>query len=299
MRHLIAKAMSTSLAVATVGALLVLSSSPAHSAGAVCNADSHLSTILKRGKLLAGVRFDAPPQGSVDQSGNNVGFGPDIAREFAKHLGVTVEFVQTNDGTRFALLQNGTIDAEFGITTPTKARNEVVDFADAPYMWDRAVIMIHEGKSKKPQDYYSDSTTVVCTTQGGLYADMWHKLAPKANMKLFQEFTDVVTALRTGKIDVAVIPEIAANQAMANLGDQSKGLVVGDSFYQDSESIMVPQNDSKWRNYINWGMQRMWADGTFQQLYKKDLGSDAPHELWHGGQLQPGVTDIGKECDPW
>ena len=85
---------------------------------AECNANTQISKILKRGKLLAGVRFDFRPAGYVDETGKNVGFGVDIAREFAKHLGVTVEFVQSTSQTRVPLLQNGMIDAEFGVTTP-------------------------------------------------------------------------------------------------------------------------------------------------------------------------------------
>jgi ABC-type amino acid transport substrate-binding protein len=83
------------------------------------------------------------------------------------------------------------------------------------------------------------------------------------------------------------------------MGDQAKGLVIGDVFYQDSLAIMVSQNDSKWRNYISWGLQRLWAEGTFQQLYKKAFGIEPTFDLWHNGQLQPGVTTVAKECDPW
>src|SRR3546814_16499457 len=73
--------------------------------------------------------FDYPPNGFVDATGEVVGDGPDLAREFARNLGVKVKFVQATSQTRIPLLLNGQIDAEFGITTPSKTRDEVVDFS--------------------------------------------------------------------------------------------------------------------------------------------------------------------------
>jgi polar amino acid transport system substrate-binding protein len=265
---------------------------------AECNANTQISKILKRGKLLAGVRFDFRPAGYVDETGKNVGFGVDIAREFAKHLGVTVEFVQSSSQTRVPLLQNGMIDAEFGVTTPEKVREEVVDFA-VPYIWDRTVIMVATGKSVKPSDYFEDAKAAVGSIQGSNYVRIWQERAPKANMKLYQQYTEGVEALIQGKVDLFLVPEGTARQMKESLGDHAKNIVVGESFAADPLSIMVPANDSRWRNWINWGLQRLWAEGTFQKLYLAHYKTDPPFALWHNNQLQPRVTEVGKECDPW
>lgn len=56
---------------------------------------STLDAIMKRGHLLAGARYDYPPGSFADAQGVVQGYGPDVAREFGKHLGVEVKFVQT------------------------------------------------------------------------------------------------------------------------------------------------------------------------------------------------------------
>src|SRR5690242_886709 len=94
-----------------------------------------LAKVKAAGTLLAGVRNDFPPIGSIDTGGKPVGFGPDLADAFAKKLGVKAEFVPTTSRTRIQLLQNGSIDCEFGITTPTVEREKTVDFS-IPYVWD-------------------------------------------------------------------------------------------------------------------------------------------------------------------
>jgi polar amino acid transport system substrate-binding protein len=286
-------------AVATLAFALTLQSGPSQAAKAECDVpNSRLTAILKRGKLIAGVRFDYPPMGYVDQNGANAGFGPDIAREFAKHLGVELELVQTRSETRIPLLRNGTTDLDIGPTTPEKVRDEVVDFSYA-YVWDRSTIVVRSGMSRKPQDYYQDSTSAVGAIQGSNFVGLWKKLAPNANMKLYQEYTDLMLALAQKKVDFIVISEVTAHQLLEKLGDRAKDLVVGEPYLSDPQAIILPENDSKWRDWVNWGLQRLWADGTFQILYKKHYKIDPPFHIWENGQLQPLVQTIGKNCDPW
>ena len=291
MKHMVLKVVGLSVALGVVWVLGSFASAPAE-------AESILKTIQKRGKLLAGVRFDYPPNGYIDKDGNNIGYGPDVAREFAKHLGVDIEFIQTRSKTRIPMLLNGTIDADIGPTTPHKVRDEVVDFSYT-YVWDRSIIMVREGMSKEPEDYYNDTKTVVGSIQGSNFVSLWQQRAPNANMKLYQEYPDLVVALSQGKVDIAVISEITAFQMIDKLGDRGKGLVVGNAFLSDPQAIGLPENDSNWRDWVNWALQRLWAEGKLQALYKKHYKMDPPFHIWENGQLQPRVTKIAKERDPW
>ncbi len=102
MRQLLGKTIVASMAIAIAGLLTAPLSTTA--SAAECNdTTSRLATILKRGKLLAGIRYDYPPNGYVDPTGQNMGFGPDMAREFAKHLGVSLEMIQTKADTRIPM----------------------------------------------------------------------------------------------------------------------------------------------------------------------------------------------------
>jgi ABC-type amino acid transport substrate-binding protein len=68
---------------------------------ASAHADQTLDTVLKRGKLVAGITYDSPPSGYLDAQGNVLGYCADVARYLAKRLGVGVEFVQitASDGS--------------------------------------------------------------------------------------------------------------------------------------------------------------------------------------------------------
>src|SRR5206468_119332 len=68
-----------SILVALATALIATVAAPA-------GAQSTLETVKKRGKLIAGVKTDFPPFGTVDAAGKNVGFDVDVAHRFAKAL---------------------------------------------------------------------------------------------------------------------------------------------------------------------------------------------------------------------
>ncbi len=62
---------------------------------------------------------------------------------------------------------------------------------------------------------------------------------------------------------------------------------------------MVRQDDSKWRNWLDWALQRMWAEGTMQKLYVKWYGIEPNFKLGDNGELQQRVLEIGETDDPW
>src|SRR3546814_19326316 len=77
-------------------------------------ARSTLEAVRERGTLLAGVRFDAPPNGYVSPQGEIIGFGPDLARALARPPGLGLEPVHVTSQNRIPLLPHGQIDAAIG-----------------------------------------------------------------------------------------------------------------------------------------------------------------------------------------
>ncbi len=245
-------------------------------------AQGTIDKIKQSGVFLAGVRFDFPPVGSVDMSGDPVGFGPDLARAFADKLGVKVKFVQVNSQNRIPLLLNGQIDAELGITTPFKQREETVDFTNV-YVWDSTTILVHKGDDLDPHHYGPPKR--VATTQGSANIPVFKAIVPNADFTLFQEYPDAFTALRNHKVDAIVLNRATTGLAIAS----DPTLVAGEDIDRDPWAIMVRENDSKWRKFLNWQMQEMWADGSYQTLYAKWFGEKPTWHMWSEYELQPGI----------
>ena len=122
--------------------------------------------------MLAGVRSDNPPMAFRDEKGEWTGFAVDVARAVATKLGVKPVFVATTAQTRTPLLPSGRIDARIGSTTPTKQREEVVDFT-INYNWDTVVPLVRKGESKNPADYKPPKK--VSSSQGNFAIPLFQK----------------------------------------------------------------------------------------------------------------------------
>ncbi len=256
------------------------------------SADPTLQTVLKRGEFLAGITSDSPPSASVDAQGHTIGFCADIARYLSRRLGVKLTFVPVTAASRIPLLQTGRIDAEVAVTTPQKVRNEVVDFTYS-YIWDNAVLLVRTASSSDVKDYQNNDKKIGAT-QGDGFIDRWKQVSPNTKFQLFQQASDVVNALRRGDVDAAIV-----NQTGAVIFTKSGGLAMSAPWTNSPDAIMVRQDDSKWRNWLDWALQRMWVEGTFQKLYVKWYGVEPAYGLGDYGQIQPRVMEIGKTDDPW
>ena len=274
-RHAIGAA-GAALAATGIGA----ARAQAQGAGPSC-ADT-LAKVKAAGTLLAGVRNDFPPIGSIDTGGKPVGFGPELAEAFAKKLGVKAEYVPTTSRTRIPLLQNGSIDCEFGITTPTTEREKTVDFS-MPYVWDAVAIIIKDGASRKVADYTPPKK--VATTQGSYIIDLFKQHIANPEIVLFQEYPDAVQALKNGKVDGVGVNR-ASSVAYVRKGS---GLQMSEDMVRDPWAIMMRPNDSNWRTFINHTLQELWKDGTYKALWEKHMGEAPDFYMFSPYMLQPGI----------
>jgi len=271
------------MTLALLMSVMTLVPSPAQTqTQATCDCKSTLDKIKEAGVFKAGIRFDSPPMGYVDGSGKPAGFGADVAAEFAKRLGVKVEYVEGTSRTRIPLLLNGSFDAEIGTTSPTVEREKVVDFT-IPYFWDSGAILVRKGDSINPKDYGAPKKIAV--TQGSFFIDLYKAIRPDAQFTVFQEYTDSVAALQQKRVDAVLINRSNA----VDFAKQQSNLVVGGDFVGVPVGIAVRQNDSKWRNWINLTLQQMWKDGTYKKLYVKHYGEEPKFYMWSPNQLQPGA----------
>ncbi len=246
--------------------------------------ESTLDKIKRTGVFLAGIRVDYAPLGSMDNSGNNIGFGPDLAREFAKRLGgVKVKMVPTTGKNRMANLQNNIIDAEIGAASITRGHEEVVDFSII-YLWDQGALLVRQGESVDPKDYVKGTGKKLGTAQGSIYPRLFKNNVGEGDFVLFQEYTDGLLALLSKRIDGLVINQVG----VVALKKKYPGRVnSGKPFVQLALGITLRENDSKWRKWVNHTLQDLWAAGVYQTLYEKWFDEKPNFYMWSPVMLEP------------
>jgi polar amino acid transport system substrate-binding protein len=249
---------------------------------------STLEGVKQRGVLRAGVRQDVPGFGIVDEKGGTVGFDIDIATELANRLGVKIELVPVTAATRIPLLQQGRIDLIAATLTHYRERDRVIDFSIG-YFWTGQKLMVK--KSSNIQSFADMAGKRAGTTVGALALKNLAAAQPKAVGQTFEGYPEAFLAMQRGLVDAVVADVIILAGLRANAPNPGDYVIVGESLGGGDYAIGVRENDSKWRDAINFALQDMWRDGTWDKIYGRWVGPGTPLNL--------AKSEIGFSMELW
>jgi polar amino acid transport system substrate-binding protein len=236
---------------------------------------STLDEVKARGKMIVGVRFDSPPFGSLDATGKVVGFDIELINDIARRLGVAIEHVQVTAKTRIPMLESGKIDILAASLTHSRERDRVIDFSIS-YLLDGQRLMVKKGSSIRGVGDLKGKT--VSAVQGSYNEALIRKLAPEARVLVFQEYPQAFLALKQGLADafttIGTILEATAKK-------DPDFEMVGELLSSEPIAFGMRENDSKWRDAINFALQDMVADGTYKQIFDRHFSLPyLPPETW-------------------
>jgi ABC-type amino acid transport substrate-binding protein len=225
-----------------------------------------VAAIKQRGKLLAGVKFDTPPFGYLDDQNQPTGFDLDIVRLVAKHLGVPVEFVKVTSPTRIPLLVSGNVDLVAASMTRTPERAKVIDFSITYYVGHQSLLVASDSAIKGPQDLQGKRVTV---QQGTTLEQTIAKVAPGAQVMSFKDYDSAWLALAQGRADALTGSEYILRGFMKN---NPKFKIVGQPFSSEPFGIGVRKGNTALLTQVNAALNDAWKSGEYQKLYVKWFG---------------------------
>ena len=256
------------MAAVAVLVLLALALAPVASA----QQTSRLDDIVKAGVVRIGVFTDLEPYGFLDASGKNVGYDVDIGTELAKRLGVKTEFVQVAGPTRVPSLVAGKVDVVVADFTRTLERSKLIAFTD-PYIvvGNTYMVLAKRAELKTAADLNKPSIKVAIS-RGGTSEQTVPASLPNATLVRFDNYNDILTAVRTGKADVVSEDNIFTGQQVAKGPKEWK--VIPGLFSHEDICIGVPKGDFAWQNWVNLFVHEINVDGTNKTLFKKWFKAD-------------------------
>ena len=236
-----------------------------------------LADIKKAGVLKAGVKYDFKPFGFVNSQNKVVGFDIDLLKYIAKDLGVKVKFQQVTSKTRIPLVAGGQIDIAAASMTHKVMRDDTIDFTIS-YFFDGQSMLVRKDCKKRSVKGFAGKK--VGAIQGATSGDNFKKASPKAKIIKFQEYPQAIMALKKGKID-AVTSDLVWCSTQAK--DSNGALkVTGGTISFEPYGMGIPENESNFRDAINFALQKSVKDGTYAKLYRKWFGENPKvlPEVW-------------------
>lgn len=181
---------------------------PASTGGAaVSGKASKLDQIKKAGKIVLGTSADYPPyefHKSINGKDEIVGFDIEIAKEFAKDLGVKLEIKDMKFEGLLPALQAGTIDFVLAGMTPKEERKQAVDFTQIYYTAKQTVVIRAEDKEKF-KTIADLKGKKVGAQKGSVQEDILKDQLKDAEAKILSKVPDLFLELKTKKVDALIM----------------------------------------------------------------------------------------------
>ncbi|KAA9000681.1 transporter substrate-binding domain-containing protein [Affinibrenneria salicis] len=232
--------------------------------------ESTLDKVKARGVLNAGVRSDAPPFGYIDENGHHVGFEVDTVKYIGQKLGVKVNLITVTSATRIPLLQSGQIDLAAAAMNITREREKAIDFS-VPHVVVSGKILVKKGSGIQGLDDLKGKK--IAFLQGSPSTAMERvKASTGSEIVTLPDTTQAAQAVLQGKV-AALIMDSAPLYVLAK-NNPGKFEVVGEVWPAAPEGIGMRQNDSEWRDAVNFALIDMWNDGTYKKIYTQYFGVD-------------------------
>lgn len=238
------------------------------------DAESVLDKINRTGTLTAGTRDASIPFGYINEDKEWVGFSVDLIKQIQQRLErklgkqIRLELKAVTPQTRIPMVVNRTIDIECGNTTYTRSRDETVDFS-INFFYSGSQLLVK--KTSFITSLADAAGKRVGATTGTTNAEIIKAKQPQATLVLFPSHEAGFQALQEGKID-AYSTDGVLLAGLAAKAPNPDDFEIVDFFSKEPYSCILPENDSKWQDFVNHTLMEVIEDGTYFKLYDKWFG---------------------------
>lgn len=234
-------------------------------------AASTIEAIKKRGKLIAGVKYDTKLFGLKDPSTGKVeGFDIDMAKRLAKSIlgdETKVELKEVTSKTRIPMLQNGEIDIIIATMTINEERKQQVDFTDVYFKAGQSLLVKKDSAIQSITDLKKG--TKVMAVKGSTSAVNIRAKAPEATVLEFDNYQDAFTALKAGQGDALTTD----NAILLGMVKQDPSFrLAGGNFTDEPYGMAIRKGDGEFVAYVNKFLKEMNASGEYDKLYEQWFG---------------------------
>jgi polar amino acid transport system substrate-binding protein len=254
LRRSIGALLFAALAAAIVGTATVKAATP--------------EEIKARGKLIVGVLTDYPPFGGTDAQQQPAGYDADVAKLFAKSLGVTLDLVPVTGPNRIPYLLTNKIDvliATFGITAE---RSKQVLFSN-PYSSLTIYVLAPKSlKIKTPEDLKGVTISVArASTQDTAIS----AIAPQGTqIKRFDDDATALQALISGQVQAIG----ASNTILAQLNKDYPQLNIEPkiTLREQANGMAFRKADTALQQYANKFIAEIESNGQLSAINQRWFG---------------------------
>lgn len=237
----------------------------AQSVAQLMTKESTLEQVMKRKVLRVGMSTFVP-WAMKDKTGKLIGFEIDVARRLAKDMGVDIEFVPTNWSGIIPALLVGKFDVVIGGMGITPGRNLKVNFS-IPYDYTGMSIVAHKkiANGFDSLEDFNKPSVILAARMGSTPVDAAKKYMPNAELRLFNDESQVFQELINGRVH-AVVSSAPTPAFQALKYPDRLFLPLSETFTREPIGFAVRKGDPDTLNYFNNWIRVVTAEGWLKEL---------------------------------
>ncbi len=231
-----------------------------------------IDKVKQAGVIRVGVMGEQAPWGSIDASGQNIGYDVDVARLIAQELGVKVEFVPNAVAARIPNLLTGKVDLQMAVMGMYPDRAKVVQFSE-PYAGLKIILL---SSKKNKIEKIEDAKNLRIGVPRGAAQDtaITKLLGDIPNIRRFDDDSSTMQALVSGQVDaIGGNTTYKINLDKAAPGNDFEQKVVFNEQWMGVTSLL---GDAKTNAWLNEFINKIRADGRLAEINKKWLNQPMP-----------------------
>ena len=216
---------------------------------------NRLDTVRERGKLICASRNDVPGYGSLDASGNNVGFDIDLCRAVATAVlgdasAIEIRFITAAE--RGPTIQSGEVDLLVRTVTWTTSRDSQWGNYVQTMFYDGQGFMVNQSLGISSALELKDAA--VCVTQGTTTELNLQDFSNQNNLNIsavtFEDTDAVVAAYTSGQCDAFTNDRSQLAALGSAFGNREDHIILPETISEEPLGPVVPHGDDQWFDIV-------------------------------------------------
>jgi len=219
--------------------------------------------------LKVGTNATFPPF-EMQENNEFTGFDMDLIRAIGEEQGYKVVINHMDFKALIPALGNKKIDAAIAGMSITEERLKSVDFTKSYFNAGLIIAVANNNEAiKSTEDLKGKKLAAQNGTIGAAYCDEVKKLNAKTEVRIFDDIGAAFMELEKGGVDAVVNDHPVTAYYLKTTGT-SKAKMVGEIFSADDQyGIAVKKGNAETLNMLNEGLDKIKANGKYDEIYKK------------------------------
>jgi glutamate/aspartate transport system substrate-binding protein len=247
-------------------------------------ASETLQKIESSGVISIGHRESSIPFSYYDNNHNVIGYSQDLCNKIVdvvktrlKKPDLQVRFIPVTSQNRIALVQNGTVDIECGVTTNLKARQAQVNFSNTFFVAGTRLLV---NRNSGIRDFADLAGKPVVTNAGTTSERILNKMNndKKMNMSVIsgKDYGESFTMLQGGRVQAFMMDDVLLAGARMMGRNPDEWVVTGTPQSFEAYGFMMKHGDAEFKKLVDDTLADVMKRGEINTMYKKWFESPVP-----------------------